>query len=98
MRRGLLSQHDSWSFTIGDAGRLIGKAPVTIRLWENKGLVAIPRKGGDRRFTCQEMREFAQWAYDNSKISQARLDAVCMVLDCLFDIERMNIEKFPASS
>jgi hypothetical protein len=93
-----LSQHDSWSFTIGDAGRLIGKAPVTIRLWESKGLVTIPRKGGDRRFTLDEMQSFAEWTYHNSKISLARLDAVTVVLNNLREIERMNIDKLPASS
>ena len=93
-----MSQHDSWSFTIGDAGRLIGKAPVTIRLWEGKGQVVIPRKGGDRRFTLDEMQTFAEWAYQNSKISLARLDAVTVALNNLADIERMNIDKLPASS
>ncbi len=50
-----------FAFTITDAGRFLGKSPVTLRGWERSGLVALPRdvEGGDRKFTATDIYALA---------------------------------------
>lgn len=84
-------------FTITDAARFLGKSPVTLRQWERKKLVVLPRgpEGGDRRFDTEEIRTLAYIARDLKRISQARLNHIIMATTSLDVIESMNYENRP---
>jgi hypothetical protein len=85
---------DLFYFTITDAARFLGKSPVTLRQWERKKLVTIPREseGGDRRLSSLEVRELAYTAYNLRRISKSRLHLVIMATETLELIERTNNE------
>ncbi len=84
-------------FTITDAARFLGKSPVTLRQWERKGLVALPResKGGDRRFTTEEVRQLGYAARALKRITQDRLNHIIMSTTSLDVIESMNYANRP---
>lgn len=87
-------------FTITDAARFLGKSPVTLRQWERKGLVVLPREseGGDRRFTTEDVRQLAETAYDLRRINLERLRLINMSTTALDVIERMNDANRPNRS
>lgn len=59
-------------FSISDLGAFLGKSPVTIRAWERKGLIKLPRVGTNRAMTVAEVREAAGIAYDLGRIDGER--------------------------
>jgi hypothetical protein len=80
-----------FSFTISDLGRLIGKSPVTLRGWEDKGLVTFPRdQSGDRKLRCQDVRTIAHRAFELNRISSRRLNLVLATITLLEQIEHEN--------
>jgi len=80
-----------FSFTITDVARFIGKSPVTLRGWENKGLITFPRgSGGDRKFSLSEVRDVALSARGMKRISKDRLKLVEAAVTILELIEKEN--------
>ncbi len=79
-------------FTITDAARFLGKSPVTLRQWERKGIVVLPRnpEGGDRRFDIQDVRDLASVAYAIKRITAERYLRIIMSTTSLDVIEEMN--------
>lgn len=65
-----------FSFTVTEAARFLGKSAVTLRMWERRGLVAMPRLGTDRRFSIRDLRELAAWAHSTNRIGTDRLHLV----------------------
>lgn len=83
-----------FSFTISDLGRFLGKSPVTLRGWENKGLVDIPRDGsGDRKLTTDDIRAIADTARVHKRISLSRFNLVCAAMTLIEEIEQSNNRK-----
>jgi predicted site-specific integrase-resolvase len=80
-----------FTFTISDLGRLLGKSPVTLRGWENKGLVDIPRdQSGDRKLGCQDVRVITDRAYEHKRINQRRVNLVYATITLMEQIEHEN--------
>ncbi len=94
------ARHWKFYFTITDAARFLGKSPVTLRQWERKGLVKLPREseGGDRRFDTGDMRNLAKVAHELKRINLARLHLIVMATTALDVIERTNYENRPNRS
>ena len=80
-------KHGPFHFTVTDLARFLGKAAVTIRGWERKGLVTLPRdSGGDRKLTVDEVRDVAKIAFHHKRITRHRLDmieAACTLLSLI---------------
>ena len=86
----------NWSFVFGisDLGRLLGKSPVTLRGWEDRGFVDLPRDpSGDRRLHCGDVRRVAEVARAAGRISQRRADLVAASMTLLEQIEIENNRK-----
>lgn len=81
---------DDFVFTVTDLARFLGKSAVTIRGWERKGLVEIPREGNDRKLTVDEVREVAKVAFHLERITRHRLDMVEAACTLLSLIEEEN--------
>ena len=80
-----------FTFTNSDLGRLIGKSPVTLRGWEDKGLVAIPRdQSGDRKLGSQDVRTVADRAFELGRITRRRANLVHATMTLLEQIETEN--------
>jgi hypothetical protein len=80
-----------FTFTISDLGRLLGKSPVTLRGWEDKGLVDIPRdQSGDRKLTCADIRTIADRAYELGRINRRRANLVHATMTLIEQIEAEN--------
>lgn len=92
----------NWNFyfTTTDAARFLGKSPVTLRGWERKGLVVLPREseGGDRRFDTGDIRNLAKVAHALKRINLARLHLIIMATTALDVIERTNYENSASRS
>jgi hypothetical protein len=84
------SSVNGWTFTVVDLARLIGKSPVTIRGWEKKGLISLPRDSGDnRKLTCEDVRSVAKVALDLGRIHKRRYQ---LVLSTLYLLEQVEME------
>jgi DNA-binding transcriptional MerR regulator len=84
---------DGWpfTFTVTDLARFLGKSPVTIRGWEARGIVSIPRNhGGDRQLTLSDLRAVARKARELGRITETRLKLVEASVTMLELIEREN--------
>lgn len=82
---------DKFYFTVTDLARMLNKSPVTIRSWERKGLISLPRdSGGDRKMSIEDIKEVAEIASDLGRIPQARLELVSASLTLLSYIEKEN--------
>ena len=80
-----------FTFTISDLGRLLGKSPVTLRGWEDKGLVDIPRdQSGDRKLGCQDVRTVADRAFSLGRVSRRRVNLVHATMTMMEQIESEN--------
>jgi len=80
-----------FTFTITDLGRLLGKSPVTLRGWEDKGLVDIPRDpSGDRKLGCEDIRKFADRAFQLGRINHRRANLVYATMTLMEQIESEN--------
>lgn len=80
-----------FTFTISDLGRLLGKSPVTLRGWEDRGLVSIPRdQSGDRKLGCEDIRTVADRAYELGRINRRRTDLVHATMTLIELIESEN--------
>lgn len=78
-------------FTVTDLARFLGKSAVTIRGWEGKGLIDVPRDSGDnRKLTVDEIREVAKIAFHLKRINRHRLDMVEAACTMLSLIEGEN--------
>lgn len=81
----------TFSFTVTDLARFLGKSPVTLRHWERQGLVNFPRDGnGDRRLSVNQVRHMARIAKTLGRISEARLNMVEATVYLLEQIEKTN--------
>jgi DNA-binding transcriptional MerR regulator len=78
---------DLFIFTVTDLARFLGKSAVTIRGWEKRGLIELPRdSGGDRKLTLEDVRGTARIARGLSRITERRLElveAVCTMMSYL---------------
>lgn len=77
-------------FSISDLGCFLGKSPVTLRAWERKGFVSLPRIGSTRALTAEQVRGVAQTAYDAGRISEERWLLINEALTLLGLIEEEN--------
>lgn len=59
-------------FTIADLGVFLNKSPVTLRAWERKGLIEIPREGPKRLMGVEDVRRIAEIALAHGRISKER--------------------------
>jgi hypothetical protein len=83
-----------FSFTISDLGRFLCKSPVTLRGWESRGFIAIPRdSSGDRRLTTDDIRHISEHAYANRRISKHRAELVAATMTMVEMIEHENNRK-----
>jgi len=79
-------------FTVTDLARFLGKSPVTIRGWERKGLVSIPRdSGGDRKMTADDVYEIAKIALGAKRIDEARFRLIAAAVSNITIIEASNV-------
>lgn len=82
-----MKKRDQFIFTVTDLARFLGKSAVTIRKWEQQGLIELPRDSGDnRKLTADEVRETAKTAFHLKRISRHRLDmieAACTMLSLI---------------
>jgi hypothetical protein len=70
---------------------MLDKSPVTLRGWEDKGLVTIPRdQSGDRKLGCQDIRAVADTANGLNRISRRRANLVHATMTLLEQIETEN--------
>src|ERR1017187_6791818 len=87
----------NWRFTFGvsDVGRLLGKSPVTLRQWDDKGLISFQRIPGsqDRQSTTDGVRRICGAARDHGRISASRYHLVCATMTLLEEIEGSNNRK-----
>lgn len=82
---------DEFSFTVTDLARFLGKSAVTIRSWDKKGLIYIPRdSGGDRRLNAEDVRETAKTARHLGRINEHRLHLVEAAVTIIEQIEKEN--------
>lgn len=83
---------DGWpfTFTVTDLARFLGKSPVTIRGWEAKGLISIPRDGNDRKLALADISRVAQKARELGRITDTRLKLIEASVTMLELIEREN--------
>lgn len=79
-------------FTISDLGRFLGKSPVTLRGWERKSFIDIPREGTDRRLDLQDIRRIATTAREGRRISDARFNRINAAITLLELIEEENMK------
>lgn len=78
-------------FTISDLARFLGKSPVTLRGWERRGLISVPRDtNNDRKLTTKDIRVIALRAWDLKRITDQRLQIIGATLTLLEIIEREN--------
>lgn len=79
-------------FTVTDLARFLGKSPVTIRGWERKGLVTIPRdSGGDRKMTIDDIYEVAKIALGARRIDESRFKMIAATVGTITIIEMSNV-------
>lgn len=82
-----MARRDSFIFTVTDLARFLGKSAVTIRKWEQQGLIELPRDSGDnRKLSADEVRETAKIAFHLKRITRHRLDmieAACTMLSLI---------------
>jgi hypothetical protein len=76
-----------FEFTISDLGQFLKKSPVTLRAWERKGLLSIPRVGTKRLLTIDEVLEVANIALNAGRISQTRWENIRLALYYLQQLE-----------
>lgn len=84
---------DNWRFyfTVTDLARFLGKSPVTIRGWERKGLIEIPRdSGGDRKLNVDDILRIAQVAQKLQRITFARHNMIVAAMVNIGLIEHYN--------
>lgn len=82
---------DSFTFTVTDLARFLGKSAVTIRGWERKGLIDLPRdSGGDRKLAPEDVRSAATIAFQLGRISEWRLQIIESTVTMLSLIEKEN--------
>lgn len=80
-----------FTFTITDVGRMLGKSPVTLRGWEDKGLVTIPRdKSNDRKFRCKDVHIITDKAFELGCINRRRANLVHATMTMMEQIETDN--------
>jgi hypothetical protein len=87
------TSEDGWPFyfTITDLGRFLGKSPVTLRGWEDKGFVTIPRDpSGDRKLRTTDIRRIADRACEANRITKSRRDIVGTIMTLIELVEKEN--------
>lgn len=84
--------NEQFTFTVTDLARFLSKSPVTLRGWERKGLVDIPRDGAERKLTAKEVMNFAIRAYTLQRITPERLQRIKEIANLLIALEKENYE------
>jgi DNA-binding transcriptional MerR regulator len=83
---------DGFIFTVTDLALFLGKSAVTLRGWERKGLISLPRdSGGDRKLTTTDVRAVARTARELGRISEYRLRLIETAITMMQIIEGENI-------
>lgn len=77
-------------FSISDLGIFLGKSPVTIRAWERKGLLKLPRVGNNRSLTTAQVLEVAACAHGAGRISNLRMELIGEAVATMNIIEQEN--------
>lgn len=78
-------------FSISDLGHFLGKSPVTIRAWERKKLVSLPRVGINRSLAVEDVRQVALWANKVGRITPERFTMIIDALGALSLLEQENV-------
>jgi DNA-binding transcriptional MerR regulator len=82
---------DKFYFTVTDLARMMNKSPVTVRSWERKGLISLPRdSGGDRKMSIEDVKHTATIAKQLGRIPESRLELIVSALTLLSYIEKEN--------
>jgi len=82
---------DKFYFTVTDLARMMNKSPVTVRSWERKGLISLPRdSGGDRKMSIEDVKNTATIAKQLGRIPESRLELIVSALTLLSYIEKEN--------
>jgi DNA-binding transcriptional MerR regulator len=82
---------DKFYFTVTDLARMLNKSPVTVRSWERKGLISLPRdSGGDRKMSIEDVKDTARIAQQLGRIPETRLELIISALTLLSYIEKEN--------
>lgn len=85
---------DSFTFTITDVARFLGKSPVTLRGWENQGWIFFPRdENGDRKFDSQGVLDIAEIAWEEGRINDYRIGLIRDAIRYIQVIERQNEDR-----
>lgn len=84
----------SFSFTVTDAARFLGKSPVTLRKWESQGFYKFARVGNDRRLSVEDVRSLARHAYEAKRICESRLNLIEASLTLLGMVEEYENRTF----
>lgn len=79
-----------FAFAISDVGLFLGKSPVTIRSWERKGLVKLPRVGNKRSLTISQVRDVARIVHAAGRIPMERLTLIAETLNLLEELQEVN--------
>lgn len=80
----------TFRLTISDVGVFLGKSPVTLRSWERKGLLTMPRVGGKRVLSVKDVLAVAEIAYRHHRITNERWFLIREALMVLSLIETEN--------
>jgi hypothetical protein len=85
------SPNNRFTFTVSDAARLLNKAAVTLRKWDDEGFYDFPRDGNNfRSLDTSSMLELARTAYEGRRINTRRYDLIRHVLAYTQTIEEEN--------
>ncbi len=80
---------DEW-LTLGDAAKLLGVHPSTVRLWSDKGAMPVHKtQGGHRRY---KRAEILLWAESNSKSQADAIEPEGMMQEVVKNV-RMQISE-----
>lgn len=82
------SKTTDFHFSISDLGIFLGKSPVTIRAWERKGLMTLPRVGANRSLRTTDVRAVARTAHVAGRITMERHEVINEALAVLEDLEQ----------
>lgn len=81
-------------FTVTDLALFLGKAPSTLRKWDETGVIDLPRdKSNNRKLTTAQVRDVAQEAHRIKRIPQKRLRLIESTVTLLEMFEKLETER-----
>lgn len=87
--KGVPNPVSGFTFTITDLGIFLGKSPVTIRSWERKGEISIPRdEAGNRKLSARDVLMIADAAHHNKRIKKPRVLLIKQAIEALDALQK----------